>query len=69
MWDLNPRGLSTTDLAGLPPTRLGQSRQIFASTPQVFAGVQSCFGLLFNPMLSGLFAFSKKKIMFLLLTC
>lgn len=26
MWDLNPRGLSTTDLAGLPPTRLGQSR-------------------------------------------
>jgi hypothetical protein len=26
MWDLNPRGLSTTDLAGLPHTRLGQSR-------------------------------------------
>jgi hypothetical protein len=26
VWDLNPRGLSTTDLAGLPPTRLGQPR-------------------------------------------
>jgi hypothetical protein len=26
MWDLNPRGLSTTDLAGLPHTRLGESR-------------------------------------------
>ncbi len=28
MWDLNPRGLSTTDLAGLPHTRLGQSRTL-----------------------------------------
>jgi hypothetical protein len=28
VWDLNPRGLSTTDLAGLPPTRLGQPRLI-----------------------------------------
>src|SRR3990170_8135354 len=27
VWDLNPRGLSTTDLAGLPPTRLGQPRK------------------------------------------
>jgi hypothetical protein len=26
MWELNPRGLSTTDLAGLPHTRLGESR-------------------------------------------
>jgi hypothetical protein len=26
MWGLNPRGLSTTDLAGLPHTRLGESR-------------------------------------------
>jgi hypothetical protein len=45
MWDLNPRGLSTTDLAGLPPTRLGQSRQILASTPQVlrvFKAVSAC---------------------------
>jgi hypothetical protein len=39
----------------------------FASTPQVFAGIQSSFGLLLNPMLSGLFEFSKKKTMFLLL--
>lgn len=27
MGDLNPRGLSTTDLAGLPHTRLGESRK------------------------------------------
>ena len=28
MWDSNPRGLSTTDLAGLPHTRLGESRTL-----------------------------------------
>ena len=29
VWDLNPRDLSVTDLAGLPPTRLGQPRPVF----------------------------------------
>jgi hypothetical protein len=45
MWDLNPRGLSTTDLAGLPPTRLGQSRQILPqprSFLRVFKAVSAC---------------------------
>ena len=42
MWDLNPRGLSTTDLAGLPPTRLGQSRPHLPWLRSF-----SCFGSLF----------------------
>ena len=37
MWDLNPRGLSTTDLAGLPHTRLGESRM----TKHVFDALKS----------------------------
>jgi hypothetical protein len=42
---LNPRGLSTTDLAGLPPTRLGQSRQILPQPRRflrVFKAVSAC---------------------------
>jgi hypothetical protein len=37
MWELNPRGLSTTDLAGLPHTRLGESRteRDFISVPDL----------------------------------
>jgi hypothetical protein len=37
MWDLNPRGLSTTDLAGLPHTRLGESRTKYLCVKYVSA--------------------------------
>ena len=40
MWDLNPRGLSTTDLAGLPPTRLGQSRTMITRLSMLKSGLQ-----------------------------
>ena len=46
MWDSNPRGLSTTDLAGLPHTRLGEPRH-FSVTSQ-FALFRVVFCLPFN---------------------
>ena len=44
MWDLNPRGLSTTDLAGLPHTRLGESRMkiLFCAKPVSANQICSC---------------------------
>ena len=42
VWDLNPRDLSVTDLAGLPPTRLGQPR---LDLPRLRSFL--CFGSLF----------------------
>jgi hypothetical protein len=39
------RPFLTTDLAGLPPTRLGQPRPVFARLRQVFRCWRCCFSL------------------------
>ena len=56
MWELNPRGLSTTDLAGLPHTRLGESR-----TPSYSQSIQGYLIKVFCTQLDSLPGIRAKK--------